>query len=221
MVSRDQLIGLYKELSQSAIAARYDVTEGAVSHKLRSYGITKEVVGRHQVGPKKQFDPPKEELERLYASMSMRKIAAHYGVGETVIFMRLKQHGIGGISRSQRLQEYKRTPEHQAAINKARPIQRGADNPNWKGGVSSEDRLGRSRKEYHAWKRAVIEKYDYKCVRCGIQQGYVCECCGAATLLHAHHIEPFSVAPDRRYDVSNGLALCNRCHFKEHHQQTG
>ena len=145
VISRGQLIDLYREMPQSAIAARYDVTEGAVSHKLRSFGITKEVVGRHRVGPKKQFEPPKEELERLYKSMSMRNIAAHYGVGETIIFIRLKQYGIGGISRSDRLKEYKRTPEHQAALLENRTYLKGDKHPNWIGGVTAENKIHRGR----------------------------------------------------------------------------
>jgi len=216
-ISRDKLWKLYAKLPATAIAAQYEVTPGAVYHRLRAFGIKAGDVGKHAAGPKKSFNPPKVELERLYKTMSMAKIAAHYGVGETVIFMRLKQHGIGGISRSDRLKEYKRTPEHQANITAALPHRPGPKNPNWKGGVSSENLRARSRKEYRIWKLAVLEKHNFKCSKCGIEQGYVCECCGGRVLLHAHHIKSFSNNPKKRYDVKNGIALCNRCHFKEHH----
>lgn len=216
-VSREKLKTLYKEMPATAIAAKYDVTPGAVYHRLRAFGIKAADVGKHSPGPKPQFNPEKDELEELYKTMSMAKIAAHYRVGETVIFMRLKQNGIGGISRSQRLKEYKRTPEHQANITASLPSRPGPKNPNWRGGVSSENLLARSRKEYRVWKSAVLEKHDYRCAKCGIEQGFVCDCCGGRILLHAHHIEPFSEAPDKRYNVANGIALCEKCHRKEHH----
>lgn len=217
-MSRDTLAKLYKTLPLKAIAAKYGVTHGAVWHRFKVYGIKKDGK-RHYTG--RQFDPPKDELERLYQTMSMAKIAAHYGVGETVIFTRLKQHGIGGISRSDRLKEYKRTPEHNAKLGAANRKLVGALNPNWKGGVSSENLRGRSNFEFRAWKTAVFERADFKCEKCGIQQGHICECCGTRVLLHAHHIKPFADHSELRYDVSNGIALCPKCHRKEHFKQIG
>lgn len=44
----------------------------------------------------------------------------------------------------------------------------------------------------------------------------VCKHCGTAEDLHAHHVVPKSVAPDLALDVSNGIALCYRCHKRAH-----
>jgi HNH endonuclease len=220
-VSRDTLSALYENLTITAIAARYEVTFAAVYQRLKNYGILKSGDRRHPPGPRKGFRPPKDELERLYQTMSMAKIAAHYGVGETVVFTRLKQYGIGGISRSERLKAYKKTPEHLAKIAETNRRLVGALNPNWKGGVSSENLRGRSNFEFRAWKTAVFEAANFKCEKCGVQQGHICECCGTRVLLHAHHIKPFSEHPELRYDVTNGIALCPRCHRKEHFEQIG
>ena len=44
----------------------------------------------------------------------------------------------------------------------------------------------------------------------------VCDCCGAATALHAHHIMPFAVHPSLSAELDNGAALCHSCHRAVH-----
>jgi hypothetical protein len=45
-------------------------------------------------GPKRGFNPDPVELERLYQSMTMKRIAEYYGVGETAVWSRIKESGI-------------------------------------------------------------------------------------------------------------------------------
>jgi 5-methylcytosine-specific restriction endonuclease McrA len=73
-------------------------------------------------------------------------------------------------------------------------------NPNWKGGHSN-----RSAKQ-HKWATNVISR-----------DGATCQHCGATGVeLHAHHIKSFKDYPELRWDLSNGLTLCHRCHWAEH-----
>ena len=205
----------------SAIAARYGVTGGAVSYKLRNWGILSRQGGAgHRPGPQPKFCPPKEELERLYAAMSMRDIARHYGVGETVVFTRIKQAGLATISRSRRLTGKPKTPEHIAnfkAGNKGRYD--GPSNPNWRGGITPERVAGRTKPEYSAWREAVLQAAGHRCQRCGVENGSRCGCCGHTIKLHAHHPISYALHPERRYDPANGEALCEKCHHAEHHAQ--
>lgn len=61
---------------------------------------------------------------------------------------------------------------------------------------------------YAAWRRAVLKRYDYKCV--------VCKTKGSkSNPLQCDHMWPQSTHPELRYKVSNGRVLCLR-----HHRQT-
>ena len=44
-----------------------------------------------------------------------------------------------------------------------------------------------------------------------------CSVCGASKELEVHHIRPWSLFPDRRYDFSNLISLCDPCHFRFGH----
>lgn len=61
--------------------------------------------------------------------------------------------------------------------------------------------------EYKEWRKKVFERDDYKC------QGKNCDTVGTHYVT-AHHIKSFAKYPDLRYDVSNGITLCEECHCK-------
>jgi hypothetical protein len=209
------LDSLIKKMSGKQIGIRYGVTPEAVYYRLRTWGIRNSKRQR-------RFDPPKAELLDLYKELSMDRIAQHYGVGETVVFMRLKEHGISGISRGDRMRGKPKTTEHRLALSRVRVgRQIGSKNPNWRGGISTANKLGRSRKAFHDWRLAVLTKADWKCEGCGLEQGSMCGHCGHRIRLHAHHVKEFAEYPEGRYDPLNGRALCERCHFAEHHKQSG
>ena len=221
-ISRDELTALYEQLTMPALAARFDISVGAVFHRLRTWGLIGRMTGkRHSPGPKRSFDPPKEELAALYQAMSMREIAKHYGVGETVVFTRIKQAGLQGPTRTDRLTGKAKSPEHKAAIKAAIGDRFGKANPNWKGGVTAENFLARSKPEYRQWKEAVLKNAEYRCQRCGVASGSRCECCGHIIRLHTHHIRHFAKDEAGRHDPANGEALCEKCHHVEHFAKIG
>lgn len=74
----------------------------------------------------------------------------------------------------------------------------------WKGGIMSENTKIRNSLEATIWRRTVFGNDDYTCRDCGQRGGK----------LHAHHIKPFSLFPDLRFDPSNGMTLCVTCHRK-------
>ena len=48
------------------------------------------------------------------------------------------------------------------------------------------------------------------------RDGRSCRKCGAINHLHAHHIKSWAQYPDLRFDPSNGMILCSKCHLLEH-----
>lgn len=58
--------------------------------------------------------------------------------------------------------------------------------------------------EYRRWRVAVIRR-DSKCVICGSLQNR-----------HAHHINHSQFFPLLRFEVSNGVCMCNECHSQFH-----
>lgn len=213
-LEKQDFVELNKNLTAPDIAKMFGVTSGAVYYRFRMFGINP---GKRN----RKFNPPREELAVLYEKMPMLEIAKHYGVGETAVFMRLKEHGIGGISRSERLSGKPKSLNHRLAMSasaRASGIRSGERNGNWKGGVAKDGLRARSKAAYMEWKSAVFAKAQWKCEGCSKEHGSVCVCCGHRTLLHAHHIIPFSEKPELRYEPSNGKALCEQCHWKEHHE---
>lgn len=88
-----------------------------------------------------------------------------------------------------------------ACYNKSK---NGAANPNWKGGITPENKRIRASEAYQEWRKAVFTRDKYTCVWCK-QVGWP---------LRADHIKPFSTHPDLRFSVENGRTLCVECHKK-------
>jgi len=62
----------------------------------------------------------------------------------------------------------------------------------------------RNTEAYHNWREAVINR-DKKCV-----------ICGAGTHLTAHHMDHATYFKDERFNVKNGVTLCQSCHMNFH-----
>lgn len=78
----------------------------------------------------------------------------------------------------------------------------GANNPNWKGGITLAQEAARSSLEAKLWRKAVFERDNYTCTGCGARGGY----------LNADHIKPFADYPELRWELDNGRTLCVSCH---------
>ena len=76
----------------------------------------------------------------------------------------------------------------------------------FKGANSNEVMLIRNSAEMRKWKKLVFARDNYTCQNCGCVVG----------TLNAHHIKPFSAFQELRFDVSNGITLCRKCHINLH-----
>ena len=58
---------------------------------------------------------------------------------------------------------------------------------------------------YRKWREEVLTRDGHKCAECGSSEN-----------LEVHHIKEFSIYPELRFDVDNGITLCRSCHRKHH-----
>ena len=95
-----------------------------------------------------------------------------------------------------------RTAEHCAKISKALT---GEGNGMWLGGITPEHRIIRSSAAYRRWRNATLETDNHKCTMCP-----------ATDNLEAHHLDLFSKNKAARFDLDNGVTLCQSCHKDVH-----
>lgn len=93
----------------------------------------------------------------------------------------------------------------QAAAIRGKPNYkiRGANHPNWKGGIGRCLVVGEG--TLREWRRCVLKR-----------DNYTCQECGDTDKIHAHHIKHRDTHPELMLDVKNGKALCHSCHSKHH-----
>lgn len=84
---------------------------------------------------------------------------------------------------------------------------RGEQLPQYKDGKLAERRGARYSTEYKRWRFDVFARDHFTCQHCGDARG---------GNLVAHHIKPFADHPDLRFDVPNGITLCEVCHTALH-----
>ena len=83
----------------------------------------------------------------------------------------------------------------------------GKAHHNYKTGASITRKRAWSRCIYQNWRKAVFAKDDFTCQVCGDNKG---------GNLHAHHCKPWATDIDGRYDITNGITLCDVCHISIH-----
>ncbi len=72
----------------------------------------------------------------------------------------------------------------------------GKINPWWQPWMSDENKK---------WANAVKDRYGRKCA-----------ICFSSHKIHAHHIAPVFSYPELEFDIHNGIALCEKCHYSIH-----
>lgn len=72
---------------------------------------------------------------------------------------------------------------------------------NWQGG-KSKDVHSVTSPRYKKWRMEVFIRDNFTCQGCGIRGCY----------LEAHHIKSWAKYPKLRYELGNGVALCESCH---------
>lgn len=118
---------------------------------------------------------------------------------------------------------HKVSEESRAKMSKAKiGIYVGEKSYNWKGGITPLQRAVRTCANYVKWKRRVLKRDNYTCVKCAVKKGDL------GVVIHVNHIKAFielldeynirSVAEanvcKELWNVDNGEVLCWGCHKK-------
>lgn len=137
-------------------------------------------------------------LERQYVTLnrSADDIAAECGVSASTICRRLKLAGI---------------PVRDASASKVGRFG-GAKNPAWKGGVTPERQRLYKAGKWVQFARSIYARDNWRCRRCNRTQS------GPRTL-HAHHVKSWAENAALRFDPSNLVTLCSKCHRWVHSLQ--
>lgn len=78
----------------------------------------------------------------------------------------------------------------------------GPNNPRWKGGLKREHEEQYGGIRYKIWRTTIFERDNFTCKKCLTKGGR----------LVSHHIYRWADYPEKRFDVSNGITLCDECH---------
>ena len=87
----------------------------------------------------------------------------------------------------------------------------GENHPMYNSTITDEERLNRRGSHQRSWSKQVMERDNYTCQVCGDNKG---------GNLNAHHLNGWNAFPEQRFDLDNGVTLCNDCH-KDFHSQYG
>lgn len=92
-----------------------------------------------------------------------------------------------------------------SAMNKAMS---GEKHPKWNKDKSYKDRAyHRFKPEYVEWARMIKVLSNFRCVICGESK---------SGKMVSHHLASYLSNPELRFEVDNGVCLCNECHYDFH-----
>jgi 5-methylcytosine-specific restriction endonuclease McrA len=147
-------------------------------------------------------------LEHHYVTLgqSTGDIAKAVGFTEAAVLFWLRKHGIPrrSISAVRALKRW-------GVVGEANPMfgKRGAECPRYIDGSSPERQRMYSRSEGFQFLQDVYRRDNWTCARCGEKKG-------GKRSLAAHHLKPWAGHPELRFDMSNVVSLCVRCHLWVH-----
>lgn len=185
---QNKIIKLYQNgLTGDEIKIKLNIGRDMVYYYLKKNNIKRRFIG-HQKG-RPSWNKGIKLSEEQKKKLNMKGLEMGHGLFKGQI-------GIYSEIRLKQMSEFMKTRIGKKANN-------------WKGGISRAYKTGYESIQYKEWRKKVFERDDYTCQKCGIRSGN-----GKATYLTAHHIKSFSEYPELRFEVNNGITLCESCHCR-------
>lgn len=180
-------------------------------NKCKKHKIVDTSIAKYGVTSVFKLDEIKHKIEETNLDLyGARNPFASDIIKEKIVNTNIKKYGVANPLQSSEIMEKLRktcierygAPSYLQSV----PPKIGKDNPRWKGGFKYH-RVERSTNEYITWRKSVFSKDSYTCQCCGDKNGN-----GHTVKLCAHHIKNWKDYPEYRYDVDNGITLCEHCH---------
>ena len=158
---------------------------------------------------------PSEILYNLYfvQHLTSSQIGEMYNVSDGTIISLIKKYGYKIPTRSELINIYYNEKNGYEKVRKTQSTmenriksscrQRGISIEEFKGFSTNEQHMARNNTFYKEWVINVFKRDNYTCQCCGKRGGN----------LNAHHLYNFSEYEELRYEVSNGITLCEKCHL--------
>lgn len=196
-INDDEVVTLYvySKLSMRDVGKAVGCSAPSVARILSEKGITRRHHNDTKRGKsnylKKNIDT--EKAKSMYKdNESIAQIGKVIGVSSSTVKRSLVEAGVPIKSLSEILQGKRG----------------GENNANYKPWLTEEDRdRRRDTHKNKEWRGSVFNRDGHMCLACGDDRG---------GNLCAHHILPYSIAKNKRWDVENGATLCKSCHVKFH-----
>ena len=172
----------------SDIASKYNCSAWTVCKYLKLLNIKKRKKNAYRTGTKHSEETKRKMAEAIRGRKSSKETRRKVSLA-----------GIGRKWTESQRDKFIKT-------FKANKSNRGKIPWNWQGKSSVNTRLRKSA-QYKEWRLAVYQRDGFKCVGCGDNRG---------GNLQAHHKLSFAKYPKERFNVGNGVTLCNECHAAIH-----
>lgn len=165
--------------------------------------------GQHWRNKKPYWDYEWLYNEYIIKGKSSSDIGKENNCRDNNILYFLKKHKIKtrNISEARKLKYWGQKGRNNPMFNRRNKL-----NPNWKGGLTNDERILLLAKiEGKEWRKSIFNRDKWICLGCNNNKGH----------FHAHHILSFTKYPQFRLEIWNGLTLCRNCHIKIHSKEGG
>ena len=195
----------YREANKEKIIAQSKAYREANPERVRAADKAYQKATKEKIAAKK----------KAYREAHKEEIAAHYEANKEKIAARGKAWREANKDKIAAYNYNKANPEQVAARRNSRRAWREANR---------EDVVAYMRKRRKRWFEW-LQAHDSRITQVALQKwswlvrerdAFTCQECGAKEKLHAHHMIPLKVCPEKALDLDNGITFCSPCHYEWH-----